>query len=77
MDFQAMYENIQNQIKVKVDAISDKRQEINVMEAEINKLQGAAEMLVIVSKELNKEQEQPVEEAAIEEPVKIKKTTKK
>lgn len=79
MDFQAMYENIQTQIKTKADAIASKRQEISVMEAEINKLQGAAEMLVVVSNQLSQEQaeEKPAEQEIVEAEVKPKKTSKK
>jgi hypothetical protein len=80
MDFQAMYENIQNQITAKVDSINEKKQEIAVIEAEIYKLQGAAEMLLVISKQLAEEQKEPVSEEQSElEPVKItnKKTNKK
>ena len=59
MDFQTMYDNMQEQIKAKVAEIEAKRKEISNLEAEIFKIQGATEMLVIVSKQIEEEQKQP------------------
>lgn len=56
MNFQEMYENIQNGIKEKVSQIESKRTEISVLEIEIYKMQGATEMLAVISKELEKQQ---------------------
>ena len=71
MDFQTMYDNMQEQIKAKVAEIEAKRKEISNLEAEIFKIQGATEMLVIVSKQLEeKEQTEQIEQPKDEEEVK-------
>jgi hypothetical protein len=67
MDFQAMYENVQAQLKLKGNDIVSKKNEISAIEAEIYKLQGASEMLIIISNELEKQK--TVEEVPIDEPV--------
>ena len=55
MDFQAMYENMQTEIKNKVAQISDKKNEIAVLEADVYKIQGAIEMLVLISKQMEQQ----------------------
>ena len=59
MDFQTTYNNLQTEMKNKASLIDAKKQEIATLETDIYKLQGASEMLVFVSKQIEEEQKQP------------------
>lgn len=65
MDFQTMYENMQTEVKNKVAQITEKKNEIAVLEADIYKVQGATEMLVLISKQM--EQQKQEDETEVEE----------
>ena len=65
MDFQAMYENMQTEIKNKVTQINDKKSEIAVLEADVYKIQGAVEMLVLISKQMEQQKQDDETEAEV------------
>ena len=70
MNFQELHENLKKEIENKLKAIELKKSEISILEVEIYKIQGATEMLVYVSKELEAQQEKEKEPQALEEPIK-------
>jgi 6,7-dimethyl-8-ribityllumazine synthase len=66
MNFQSIYENLQNQFKDKVTQIDSKKKEITSLEIEAYKVQGAMEMVVAISKEMEQEQKDEPESVEAE-----------